>query len=382
MTTTQLRLVVREETNPSTVGAGRVDVIRKRLSADEVTPANVRFIPPDEEHPDGQMQQTFDGVTWVDAPALDPRHSPIYQFPPRGTPGDTTRCDAAANLAQALHTVIDILIAAPNVISAINSWLAYVVRFIPEIGFIIQILKYIYDLLETLKPYLEDAFTTDVYDGIQCFMYCRMNDSGILDDAALSSLIADICAQYEETVCTVCQAILQTWWSTVGCTNAAAIGSLTGDCTACECCDDACPEVSFSEGEEGFTNETWSGQFYGGSWQAASVPFPAGWSAATADGYNRLGIAGHCDLVCANYVRITGYLYTGASGEVALRIANPDTDEQYAVTYTTILGGDINLVLAWIPTANIHQSNVKVEIGYQGTAGYGCVITGFELFEG
>jgi hypothetical protein len=233
---TTLRIVLRGETNPDTVGAGRFDIIRKKLSSDEVTPPNVRFVPPDEEHPDGTMEQSYDGgETWIANPAIDPRHSIAYQFPPRGSSGDTTRCDAAANLTGALHSVIDILIAAPNAISAVNSWLSYVARFMPEIGFIITILTYIYDLLETLKPYLVDAFTTEVYDGIECLIYCKMDNSGRLDETGLSGLIENICGTYEETVCTVCQAILQTWWSTVGCSNAAAIGTLTGDCTSCYC---------------------------------------------------------------------------------------------------------------------------------------------------
>jgi len=287
MTATSLRIVVSSDVNPAATGEIHIEAIRKRLSSNEVTPTNIRFIPPNDTYPDGMVQQTFDGgETWVDKPLIDPRHSPIYQFPPRGSSSDTTRCDAAANLRSALETVINILIDAPDAISVINGWLNYVVRFMPEIGFIITILQYIHDLLATLKPYLTAAFTSEVYDGIQCFMYCRLDESGQMNSDGLGSLITDICTAYDSTVCTVCQAVLQTWWSTVGCNNASAIGSETGDCTDCAC--QWCYEFDFTVSDYGLTAV---GGYVGCGWSAgvgiyntgvygySIVPFNVDWYA-------------------------------------------------------------------------------------------------------
>lgn len=243
-----LLLVLTDETNEEALGDSETTVmrvVRKRLIASEVSPDNTRWLSPDDGGGDeGTAQETYDdGETWVDKPGIDPRHNPAtFQFPPR-TGGDP-KCDAVANMVAALHTVIDIVLAAPSVIASVNTLLNYVKRFIPEIGFIIEILHYIADILNTLKPYLEASFTTETYDGIQCVLFCHVEDDGTITADELGAAIGDICDQFDDTVCAVCQAVFQTWWGEVGTTNAGTIGSATGDCDECAC--NWCYEFDFT----------------------------------------------------------------------------------------------------------------------------------------
>jgi len=235
-----LLIVLTDEANESALGDDTtrvMRVVRKRLIGSEVSPDDTRWLSPDEGGGDeGTAQQTFDdGETWVDKPGIDPRHNAAtYQFPPR-TGGDP-KCDAAASIVAALRTVIDIVIAAPSVISAVNNLLNYVKKFIPEIGIIIQILSYIGEFLSAIKDDLETSFTEETYDGIQCVLFCHLEDDGTITADGLGAAIGDICDQFDDTVCTACQAIIQTWWGEVGTTNAGTIGSITGDCDDCDDC--------------------------------------------------------------------------------------------------------------------------------------------------
>jgi len=80
-----------DEVNPAVVGTPNIQVLRKRLTESDVSPANLRWNPDCdcvEMTPDG-------GTTWNPAPGSDPRHAPAFRLPPRT--GIDRRCDAAAN---------------------------------------------------------------------------------------------------------------------------------------------------------------------------------------------------------------------------------------------------------------------------------------------
>ena len=69
-----------------------MELVRKRLSAAELIPPNIRYNPDTDQvqfSPDG-------GVTWFDTPSADPRHSDVFRYPPLETADP--RCDAAANM--------------------------------------------------------------------------------------------------------------------------------------------------------------------------------------------------------------------------------------------------------------------------------------------
>lgn len=223
-------------------------VVRKRLITSEVSPPNFRYNPDTNQaqfSPDG-------GETWVDSPGTDPRHNTTYQFPPRG--GSDPRCDAAANMVAALRFVIDVMIDAPTTLARINILLGYVKRFIPEIAFIIEIITYAVDFLSVIRDDLEDAFTEDAYDMIECSLFCRTEDDGSITADGIGAVLADVFAYDPDVLFTAVQFIFQTWWGEVSLSNAGAIGDAVGDCDDCEC--EWCWQVNFADSNGGFTSDS------------------------------------------------------------------------------------------------------------------------------
>ena len=211
--------------------ASSLQVIRKRLDPNELYPTTMRY-----DSTSGAVQQTYDGgTTWVDNPSADPRVGTAYQRPPRGT-GDV-RCDAAANAVQWIHDFID-----------------YAISILSTTALVVTLANGILDLFDLLsggwavlfQAILELAgglagigataltvgFTSAFYDDLLCYIYVNMNFDGVVNDTQLSAIQAQIDAHYAGTVATVMDAILGLQGA-VGVTNAAAIGTVTGDCSAC-----------------------------------------------------------------------------------------------------------------------------------------------------
>ena len=86
-----LKLQLDTAHNPSAVplnGQYHMEVLRKRLTADEVYASNTRYDPTS-----GQVQWTPDGVNWYAAPNLDPRNSTSV---PKRPDAATDNCPAAS----------------------------------------------------------------------------------------------------------------------------------------------------------------------------------------------------------------------------------------------------------------------------------------------
>jgi hypothetical protein len=243
--------------------------IRKELLESEVSPPQFRYDPETDTaqySPDG-------GETWVDNPGADPRHNPAYQAPLPG--GADPRCDAAATIVQRIKDVVDITIAAPTTLSQANQLLKYVLIFIPEIALIIGIIEVATNFLNILKPYLEASFTTEVYDGLTCLFDCGIHADGSVTAGDISAILALVEADYDDTVFQVVQFITQTWWGEVGTTNAGAVGTITGDCTDCDC--GWCFEFDFTVSSGGFSPVNIGGTDFA-TWESGT-----GWKAHIQD---------------------------------------------------------------------------------------------------
>jgi len=205
-------------------------VVRKQLVGSEVQPSNFRYDPDTDE----AQTTTDDGETWHANPGIDPRHNPAYALPPRGT-GDV-RCDAAANMVEALRFTLNVIADAGTTLSRVNTLLGYIQRFMPEITFIIEIIGYAVQFLAVYAEVIEANMTDEVYDALECDLYCGLEDDGSCTAGDLEDILADFFDQYPEVPFTLVQFVFQTWWGEVGLTNAGAIGTETGDCDECECC--------------------------------------------------------------------------------------------------------------------------------------------------
>ena len=158
--------------------ASSLQVIRKRLDPDEVYPSNMRY-----DATCNCIQTTYDGgTTWVDTPYDDPRTSPVFARPPRGTGG--VSCDAAANMVQWIHDFIDmveeVLFVGGLVISAVNGLLK--LFDVLSGGWAILI-----DAIITAAGYTFDvgysglllAFTSTTYDDLLCIFACGLAPMGL-----------------------------------------------------------------------------------------------------------------------------------------------------------------------------------------------------------
>lgn len=208
-------------------------IIRGRLTAADVSNPSIRYNPDTdavEFTPDG-------GATWTPAPSLDIRHSTLFLKPP--VAGSSKQCDAAANMTKWFKDFIDAMlfdfVLVGSVTTIINSILLSL-SVVTE-GFT-TFLALISEAAETISTIggtaLEAAFTSDQYDLLQCIFFCRADSDGQISAANLALIESDITTQLNTTAALITNFILSIQGE-IGLSNAGAIGSETGDCTACGC---------------------------------------------------------------------------------------------------------------------------------------------------
>jgi hypothetical protein len=208
-----------------------LQIVRKKLTPDEITPPDVRY------NPDCDCtQSTWDGgATWVDNPGVDPRTAPQYQAP--GISTSDPACDGAARIAAALKRSIDKTVATSNAVQLASALLDVFLFIVPVIGIIAEAI-YIaaLALLAIGTAAIDAAFTSDVYDEFKCIAYCHLNSMGQFTTEAWEAFQTDCFTHFGiGTVSDVLQINFDTL-GIVGFNNAVSVGTETGDCSACPGC--------------------------------------------------------------------------------------------------------------------------------------------------
>lgn len=217
-------------------------VIRKRLSQEEIYPANQRYNPDTDTvqfSPDG-------GTTWVDTPDLDPRHSNAMRFPART--GGTAQCDAAANMVKWIHDFIDATVAAlllaAEVFQIVNLALEFF-DLIFAVPAIVDLLLEFADIAVGVGGFaLDGAFSSTVYDALLCIFFCDIGSDGQVSAAQLATIESDIEASSD--INTTARLVLDAIFAAqgeVGLSNAGTKTLVSGDCSTCEC--QWCARVDF-----------------------------------------------------------------------------------------------------------------------------------------
>jgi hypothetical protein len=221
------------DATPDENGNYTVGVLRSRLQASDVTPANIRYNPDTDTvqmSPDG-------GTTWNDATGSDPRRAPAFRLPART--GVDRRCDAAANMVAWIHNFMDEVIAdltgigtAGLVLStALNAW-----SLLFEPTAIIELIATSAEFIGGLgSTVLGAAFDSTAYDQMLCIFFCASDVDGQISPDGFLSVQSQIAAQLNTTAAIVMALILGAQGE-VGLSNAGAIGTETGDCSACTDC--------------------------------------------------------------------------------------------------------------------------------------------------
>jgi len=207
-------------------------IIRKKLTPEEISPSRIRTNPDT-----GEVEQTFDGgLTWVDAPELDPRTATTNRAPP--IMSAAPQCDAAASMVQALHDQVNVSAEALSAGALFTASLALGLAFIPGFGLLFDVIIAFSGLVFALgASVIAAAFTPEVYGGILCILLANVDSEGQLDDAALTIVQDAIDAAYPGTVAT----LFDGWIGAIGINginNAGALGAVTGDCSSCLTCVD------------------------------------------------------------------------------------------------------------------------------------------------
>lgn len=228
-------------------------VIRKKLTADEITPANVRY-----NTTTHAVQTTTDGgTTWVDNPGSDPRTSDAYRLPPRA-PSGTRNCDAAANMTNFLKAHMDTVIAGLG-LTAILSFLSVLLylTFFP-LGLVLDIVFTAIISLQAIgSSTLNTAMTTTVYNQLTCIFFCNLQSDGTVSAAGFANIQSQVTAQIGGTAATAINLVLSAW-GPVQLSNAGATGTVTGSCGGCTGCE-YCFRMDFA------------GDFGGPSWRAGTL---------------------------------------------------------------------------------------------------------------
>lgn len=203
-----------------------MEIVRKKLTADELTPRNIRF--------DGiGYQQTFDGgATWADAPGLDPRTSDAYRAPALATADP--QCDAAANMVAALRQMVDALGHETSTVG-IGSLMFGIFFFFVPFGWIADVILLVVEgiIVVGITPFI-DAMTEDVYGQFLCIFYCNIDADGQMSQSQLDDIYVAVSEQFDATIQGGFGS-LSGGFGPVGWSNAGALGTEMGDCTDCEC---------------------------------------------------------------------------------------------------------------------------------------------------
>jgi len=221
-----------DEVNPAVVGVPNIQVLRKRLTETDVTPANLRY------NADCDcVQMTPDGgTTWNDAPGSDPRHAPGFRLPPRT--GTDRRCDAAANqvkwLRDFIESVTTLLEAAGLAFQVANLLLDFIDLLFPG-GVLVELLINIGAELFTIGgAALDAAFTETEWELLLCIFFCGDDLDGQVNADLFSSITSQVTAQLNTTAALVTNLVLSSQGE-VGLSNAGTLGSETADCSSCGC---------------------------------------------------------------------------------------------------------------------------------------------------
>lgn len=280
------------DANPHGLESTNVQVIRRRLSSNDVTPDNLRW-----NSECDCVQQTPDGgSTWIDSPGQDPRRAAGFQLPPRG--GADPQCDSAANMVAKLKSMVNIFEAEIAQLQAANALLDIVLVFLPEVGIVLAALLAITEFLLTIgADAISSAFTDEQWNLVEQAIYCNLNNDGSMSQNGFESALSRINQDCDPVVYDVLFNLMPgIGW--VGLSNAGATGDLTGSCGsfACNWCYaylwQECEPDSWST-VSGFIN-TLRCDETPHFWQGGGTPEPAslGISATVGDGEGNTHITG------------------------------------------------------------------------------------------
>ena len=224
-------------------------IIRKQLKPSDVYPDDIRY------NPSGDNVEVLIDGEWIPAPGSDPRKN--NTLPPRVTAD--TKCDAARSIADALQgqiagivTAIDNASTAMTIVGIILSIFSFGVFAI-----FVTIALGIADYMIALgSAAIEAALPPSAYDDLACILYCHMDEDGRISAADIPNINQEIVDQLGATGGTIINSMIDLA-GFAGLNGLAAVGTSTGDCSACGCPTTWCKFFDF--------------ETHAGGWEAIAV---------------------------------------------------------------------------------------------------------------
>lgn len=203
-----------------------MEIVRKRLDADEVTPSGTRY-----DATADTIQVSGDGgTTWVDTPQLDPRHADNFRLPP--LTGDV-QCDAAERMRNWIKDYLNGVVASVGLVQTVNAILAIVTLVTGGVGFIISLILAVAEALLAIgTTAISTNMTTAVYDELLCIILSNIDADGQMSAAQLNDIRTAVNSDIGGTAATILNLVFDTIGE-VGLSNAAVNRTESGDCGAC-----------------------------------------------------------------------------------------------------------------------------------------------------
>jgi len=218
--------------------------------------------------PDGTVQTSTDGgLTWQNTPSADPRETSILFPPLPGEDGATKACKAAENIVGMFQSNVEQFIDDLGVLTSIAAVAAAVTSVIVIVLSGGTLLPAVTALAAALTRAgasgIAAAFTSEVWERLNCNIYCVMGEDGRLEQADLTAIKAKVNEDESGVAAEILNHLIDNY-GIVGMNNLATLqGEGTGEtCTECECpAPDWCINFDFSTGNQyGFTSAgTWDG---------------------------------------------------------------------------------------------------------------------------
>lgn len=206
-----------------------MQIVRKKLTPDEITPPGTRY------NPDCDcVQQTPDGgTTWIDAPGLDPRTSPGFKLPP--DPTADPECDGAARMTAAIKGLVNGYLGTASILEAINALLGIVLVALPGYGIVVDVIIAAVGALVVIGTLaIIAAMTDEVYATLACILSCHVGADGQIDQAGVDAAFVDVSAQLTGVAVSVIGEMFNVLGAN-GLSNASVLRDETGDCSDCNC---------------------------------------------------------------------------------------------------------------------------------------------------
>jgi len=205
------------------------------------TPTNTRITP------DGKLQVSYDeGITWEDAPELDPRYTSVEFQPLPGVDGDDKKCNAAASAMTVIKDDIMAKLSSSGLGISMVALIAVIMAIYLSAGTLAPLVTALVSAAMGVGyAAVAAAFTGEVWETFKCILYCRMENDASFTENGWQLVMSDIDDQLTGIAADLLRKTVSAF-GPIGMTNAARSSRAEdSDCSECGCEEEWCYKWNF-----------------------------------------------------------------------------------------------------------------------------------------